>query len=320
VSGNARPTSALAVRSVFLSDVHLGSRRTRIKPLLNFLEQLQAEQIYFVGDFIDGWCLAGGWHWTDHHDRVIRRLTDLAESGTRIRYAPGNHDDFLRRSPCWDWLRSSGLEVQDEFVHECVDGRRFLVLHGDQFDCQTLTSRWCHRVGSAMYTPLLALDHFINRYIDRRGGRRFPLTMEVKRFVGRVGHFIREFEERAAAHAVERACQGVICGHIHVPNMRSWNETIYVNLGDWLENCTSLVEHADGRLELMQHDGTLPWHASRTVRRFTARDSGEIDRPPSRIQAPRDRFVHAATHVLAPHSTAIQRTDALHPIAISKPI
>ena len=236
------------VRSLFVSDLHLGSRFAQAEPFLTFLEAHQPEYLYIVGDFLDGWSLRRSWRWRAVNTRILQHLLGWAWSGVTIRYAPGNHDAFLR-----DFLRDFiWFEVADEFVHEAADGRRFVVIHGDQFDGVETHGTWLSKLGSMGYDVLLAIDRSLN-YVRRRLGRRpWQLSAGVKSRIKRVVAFLSGFEQRLLEHAHRKQCQGVVCGHIHIPVIAERDGILYCNAGDWVENCSALLEFDDGELRLVQ--------------------------------------------------------------------
>lgn len=243
-----RGTTRCRFRTLFVSDVHLGCRYSQAENFLAFLETVQSDRLYIVGDFIDGWRLKRRWHWQAVYVRILQRLVQLAAHGTQIYYAPGNHDEFLR-----DYLHDFGLvTVADQFVHKTADGRRFVVLHGDQFDDIERRARWLSVLGAYGYDGLVRANGVINRV--RRWFRldECRFSARVKVWAKQAVQFISEFEERLVCHAKERECHGVICGHIHVPRLDHFGDVTYCNTGDWVEHCSALVEHETGELELIE--------------------------------------------------------------------
>ncbi len=235
------------VRSLFVSDVHLGSRFAHAEAFLRFLESQEPESLYIVGDFIDGWRLRQRWHWQPIYNRILHRLWELGEAGTLIRYAPGNHDNFLRH-----FLLDFGfLEIQDEFIHQAVDGRRFVVLHGDQFDNVELCAQWLSVVGAWGYDSLMWFNGQVNACRKWLGLAPWQFSSTVKKSVKTVVNFVSNFEARLAEHARSTGCHGVICGHVHMPLCVNREGIAYFNTGDWVENCTALAEYTDGSWELM---------------------------------------------------------------------
>lgn len=248
------------IRSLFISDVHLGCKHSQAKELLEFLKQHQPKYLYIVGDFIDGWRLKRRWRWLTDYDALLHHLVALRQSGTRLFYTPGNHDSFLRgflQSLCDVRL----VSIRDQFIHRTADHRRFLVLHGDQFDGVEHHAQWLALLGCIVYDALLTLNRFINR-LRGKATDPYAFSASVKRRVKwLVRHFSR-FESRLASAARNHRCDGIICGHIHVPRIADLDNLIYCNTGDWVENCSALVEFDDGRLELIRYDGTLIGHVA----------------------------------------------------------
>jgi len=236
-------------RTLFLSDFHLGTRGCQVRPLLNFLQSHEAETIYLVGDIIDGWRLQARWYWPESHNDVLRCLMNKARRGTRLVYVPGNHDEFARSYN--GGQSSEGLEFADEIVHEAADGKKYLVLHGDCFDPVQNKARWLAFIGDNAYVAALAFNTVINRV-----GRSFGLPywsfsnwakMRVKSAVNFIGHY----EEAVANSAREHKVDGVVCGHIHRAALHEEFGITYVNCGDWVESCTAIGEHFDGRFEML---------------------------------------------------------------------
>jgi UDP-2,3-diacylglucosamine pyrophosphatase LpxH len=235
------------VRSIFISDVHLGSHFSRADELLDFLLGQQPENLYLVGDFIDGWALERVWHWPAVYSLLMERLVEMASAGTQLYYTPGNHDDFLRR-------RQSSpppLTIHDEFVHTCADGRKLVIIHGDQFDEVETNVRWLSKLGSASYEVMLLGDRVTQGLLGWVGATPKPMSHAVKRVVKRTIQRISGFERKLVEHTRQKSCDGIICGHIHRPSSQMISDVQYINLGDWMENATALVEYLDGRLELL---------------------------------------------------------------------
>jgi UDP-2,3-diacylglucosamine pyrophosphatase LpxH len=235
-------------RTIFLSDVHLGTRGCRADLLKDFLRQAQCEQMYLVGDIVDGWRLRKVWFWTPDHDEVIRLVLRKAREGTDIRYIPGNHDEMFRD---WLGLEIAGIRLQDEAVHESADGKRFLVIHGDQFDGVIRYARFLAYLGDGAYNLALTLNRWFNAVRRRLGYPYWSLSAWLKRQVKEAVKAIDRFELALANEAKKRGLDGVICGHIHHAEMRPVHGVMYMNDGDWVESCTVLVEHHDGRFELI---------------------------------------------------------------------
>lgn len=264
-------TDRTPVRTLFLSDLHLGFRHSRPEQILDCLQRYQPEQLYVLGDFIDGWCLGRGWHWSDASSRVVTCLADLAASGTRVKIVAGNHDDFLR-SPLLQMLmqRSGFCELADEFLHHGADGRRFLVLHGDQFDPWEKTTRLTSGSIELLYDLLLRANSTWGKLTQCVLQGEKSLVCRVKRRLRTLGSHLTRFRTQVSRYARYRGFHGVICGHIHEPELLQLEGLLWCNTGDWIENCTAVVEHHCGSLELVRVDER---HESMQVRRVNASEN-----------------------------------------------
>ncbi len=246
----------LKVRSVFISDIHLGTRGCQAELLLDFIRSIECERLYLVGDIVDGWKLKSGWHWPQAHNDVVQKLLRLARKGVQVIYIPGNHDDRVRD---FCGAHFGGVLVARDAIHETADGRRFLVTHGDEFDGVVNHAKWLAFLGDWSYRALLALNTHWNLLRRRMGFGYWSLSAYVKVKVKNALQFIENFEEAVAEEARRRGVDGVICGHIHKAEMRDIGGIFYVNDGDWVESCTALVEHEDGRLELIDWAKRRDW-------------------------------------------------------------
>jgi len=239
---------SLNYRTIWLSDIHLGTRGCKADVLLSFLKHTESETLYLVGDIVDGWRLKRAWFWAQSHNDVVQKVLRKARKGTRVIYVPGNHDEALRD---FTGHHFGGVAVVDEAVHQMADGRQFLVIHGDAFDGVVRYAKWLAILGDHAYTVLLAANHWLN--IARRflGYPYWSLSAFLKHKVKNAVEYISNFEVAVAAEARRRNVAGVICGHIHHAEIREIDGILYCNDGDWVESCTALVEHADGRLEVL---------------------------------------------------------------------
>ena len=243
----ARPTRKQRVRTLWVSDVHLGTRDCQAEHLAAFLKRYHADKVYLVGDIIDGWKLRSGIYWPQAHTNVLRRLLTMSKRGTEVIYVTGNHDEFLRR---YSSLILGNIQLVDEAEHVTADGRRLLVVHGDQFDVITRYHRWLAFLGDSAYEFTLTLNRWLNHWRGRYGYGYWSLSAYLKHKVKSAVNFISDFEEAIVHECAKRGFNGVICGHIHHAEIRQMGEVEYLNCGDWVESCTALIEHWDGRIEL----------------------------------------------------------------------
>lgn len=237
------------VRTLFISDVHLGTRACQAELLTKFLRSYEAEVIFLVGDIMEYWFLKSKRRWNGRYDVVINELLKQAEAGTRIIYIPGNHDHNLRRCAGETF---NGIEIKLNAIHESADGRKYLVTHGDQFDVVMQYTPWLASIGHIGYHTLLTLNTSLNLARRSLGLRYWSLSEWCKRKVKRVVTHISHFEDSLLSEARACGAQGVICGHIHYAADRDIDGMRYLNSGDWVETCSGIVEHPDGRFELVR--------------------------------------------------------------------
>lgn len=235
-------------RTVWVSDIHLGTRGCNAALLLDFLRTIECETLYLVGDIVDGWRLKKGWYWPDAHSEVVRRVLKMAHRGTRVVLIAGNHDEMLRP---YAGMNFGGVLVALEAIHQTADGRRLLVTHGDAFDVVVLYHRWLAFLGDQAYGLLLQLNVVLNRIRRRLDLPYWSLSSYLKKRVKNAVAYVGEFEEAVARAASERHVDGVVCGHIHCAEIRQIGDITYYNDGDWVESCTALVEAADGTMALV---------------------------------------------------------------------
>jgi UDP-2,3-diacylglucosamine pyrophosphatase LpxH len=244
------PAVTIRYRTVFISDTHLGTRGCRSDFLADFLARMTCDRLFLVGDIIDGWRLRKSWYWDELHDEVLRLILKHARSGTEVIYIPGNHDELFRA-----WLpmglEVAGIRLQQEGSHVTADGRKLLVIHGDEFDSVVRYARFLALLGDGAYVAALLLNRWFNALRRRLGRPYWSLSAWLKRRVKEAVKAVDRFEEALAGEARRRGFDGVVCGHIHHPEMRNIGGVLYINDGDWVESCSALVEHHDGRLELI---------------------------------------------------------------------
>ena len=247
------------VRTLFLSDIHLGTRACQAERLLDFLREYEAETLYLIGDIVDFWAMSRGIHWSAAQNTVVQKLLKRARHGTRVVLIPGNHDEALR-----EYVDSQFGDVQLalEAIHTAADGRRYLLVHGDEFDQVTRHHRWLAVLGDRAYAFLVRLNTviaWVRRHLHIAG--YWSLAGFAKRKVKTAVSFICDFEDAVARSARERSVDGVICGHIHAAAIKDVDGLRYVNCGDWVDSCTAIVEHPDGRLELIEWAKARPAQA-----------------------------------------------------------
>lgn len=235
-------------RTIFVSDIHLGTRGCKAEFLLDFLNHTDAETYYLVGDIVDGWRLKKSWYWPESHDQVVQKFLQKARHGSRVVFVPGNHDEVFRN---YIGEHFGGIEVVVDTIHETADGKRMLVLHGDQFDGVVRYAKWVAMLGDTAYTTLLILNRWFN--VARRflGLGYWSLSAYIKGKVKNAVQFVNQYEEAVAAEARRRKADGVVCGHIHHAEMREIGDVLYINDGDWVESCTAVAEHMDGTFEIL---------------------------------------------------------------------
>lgn len=240
--------SPLKLRSVFISDVHLGFKGCSADLLLDFLHHVEMERLFLVGDIIDVWSMKKSMFWPQAHNNVVRTILGKAKRGTKVIFVPGNHDEVFRE---FDGAVFGNLEIHREYVHVAADGRRMLILHGDEFDSVVKCSPWLAKLGSNIYDVLLAANPYINWVRRRLDLPHWSLSAYLKNKTKTALQYIDSFEESVAQAARKRGVDTVVCGHIHRAEMRDIDGILYCNDGDWVESCSSLVEDMNGQLRLI---------------------------------------------------------------------
>ncbi|WP_454720603.1 MULTISPECIES: UDP-2,3-diacylglucosamine diphosphatase [Cupriavidus] len=235
-------------RAIWLSDIHLGTAGCQADYLLDFLKHNESEQLYLVGDIIDGWQLRRGWYWPQSHNDVVQKLLRKARKGTEVIYVPGNHDEVARQ---FDGLAFGDIAVREDAIHVTATGRRLWVVHGDLFDGVVQHARWLAYLGDSLYTLILALNRHFNRVRARLGFPYWSLSQYLKHQVKNAVNYINSFEQAMVEEARRRGCDGVICGHIHKAEIREVDGQLYCNDGDWVESLSALVETQEGELQIV---------------------------------------------------------------------
>ena len=243
----ADDAASLRYRTVWISDLHLGTPGCQAEALLDFLKRVECDTLYLVGDIVDGWQLRRSWYWPQSHNAVVHTMLRKARKGTRVVFVPGNHDEFARKYVEHNF---GGVDVVSEAVHVTADGRKLWVTHGDLFDGVIQNAKWLAYAGDFAYEFTLKLNRWFNRARARLGLPYWSLSKYLKLRVKRAVSYVSDFEVALARDARKRGLQGVVCGHIHHAEMRDIDGVLYCNDGDWVESLTALVEHDDGRLEI----------------------------------------------------------------------
>jgi UDP-2,3-diacylglucosamine pyrophosphatase LpxH len=248
-------------RAVFLSDIHLGSSHSQAEALLDFFRTFECDQLFLVGDIIDGWALKRRWNWPQQHSDVIQKLLRRSRKGTRVIYVLGNHDEFVR-----SFLPLSlgdNIEIVNEYTYHTKSGRQYFVTHGDFFDSITMTKKWLAKFGDISYELLLKLNKPINGIRKVIGYHRYwSLSNFAKQSVKKAVMFIDDYEKVLVSEAKRLEYNGVICGHIHKAENRLIDGVHYLNCGDWVESCTAVAETMEGEWELLQFDAAATAHSA----------------------------------------------------------
>ena len=239
----------LRYKTIWLSDIHLGTRDCKAEYLLDFLNHIECESLYLVGDIIDFWKLKSGWHWLKLHSDVVFAVLKLAQNGTRVIYIPGNHDEILR-----DYIGNSvqGIEILENDIYQSLNGQSYLVLHGDEYDGVVCNNKWLAYLGTYAYDALLLINRWFNLFRRKCGFPYWSLSAHIKHSVKNAVNFIYQFESVLALEAKKKGVDGIICGHIHHAVIRNIDDTLtYCNTGDWVESCTALTEDLNGKFSII---------------------------------------------------------------------
>lgn len=268
------------LRTIWISDIHLGTRGCNAELLLDFLRAHECETLYLVGDIVDGWRLRKGWYWPEAHNEVVRRVLKMAHRGTRVVLIAGNHDEMLRP---YAGMNFGGVEIALDAIHHTADGRRLLITHGDAFDVIVLYHKWLAFLGDQAYTLLLQANIVLNRLRRRLQLPYWSLSSYLKKRVKNAVAYVGEFEEAVAHAARDRKVDGVVCGHIHCAEIRQIGDITYMNDGDWVESCTALAEDFDGQIALIdwlaQHRREAAEQAARQRRSSGETEPSDVPQP-----------------------------------------
>jgi UDP-2,3-diacylglucosamine pyrophosphatase LpxH len=254
------------VRSIFLSDIHLGTRACQAERLLEFLREHESENLFLVGDIVDFWSMKRGVYWSTHHNTIVQKILKRARHGVNVVFVPGNHDEVLREHA---GIAFGQIRLELEYVHTGADGRRWLLCHGDEFDQVTRYHRWLAILGDRAYALVVRLNALLSWTRRRLGITGYwSLSGYAKRMVKETVKFIGDFEQTVSHAMKQREVDGVICGHIHAATIKDLDGITYINCGDWVDSCTAIIEDAEGRMELIEW-GVVPRETERNAARET---------------------------------------------------
>jgi UDP-2,3-diacylglucosamine pyrophosphatase LpxH len=237
-------------KSIFISDIHLGTKFAQAELLMNFLKHTESENLFLVGDIIDGWAIRRKFKWYQSHSNVVQKILKIAKKGTKVHFITGNHDEFIR--PFVPLILGDSLEVKNEMEYQAIDGNRYLITHGDFFDMVTMTKKWLAVLGDYGYGLILHLNLILMKIFKLfKIKTKWSLSKFVKDNVKKSVSFINDYENILSTYAKKNSYDGVICGHIHKAEIRNINKIHYMNCGDWVESCTAIVETYEGKWELL---------------------------------------------------------------------
>jgi UDP-2,3-diacylglucosamine pyrophosphatase LpxH len=261
-------------RSIWISDVHLGMKHAQVTKLLEFLRDTECEYLYIVGDFIDGWQLRRKWYWSDEYNVLIQKLLRKNRKNTKVIFITGNHDEFLER---FLGITFGSVQLVERAIHVSADGQRYLVIHGHQFDGVMHFNRLLDRVGSALYDWILNLNVWVNRVRRLFGFGYWSFASYIKMKAKAAVKYVTDYETAMIQYGRKTGMNGVICGHIHRPEIRPVGDLVYMNCGDWIENCTALAEDFDGKFTLLKYHEDNALHTGRGPGSHDSGDSSEGD-------------------------------------------
>jgi UDP-2,3-diacylglucosamine pyrophosphatase LpxH len=235
-------------KTIFISDVHLGTKHSNAEKLLEFLKDTEADRYYLVGDIIDGWMMRKNIYWPQAHNNVVQFFLKQSKKSVEVIFVTGNHDEFLRE---YAGIEMGNIKLVNEYIHYGQNGKTYLVIHGDQFDLVTMNAKWLSMIGGWLYDRMIELNRYLQWFYNALNINGFSLSAWAKSNVKEAVNFIGDYEKVVSDAAKRRCVDGVICGHIHCVNISIINDIEYMNCGDWVESCTAIVEHQNGKFEII---------------------------------------------------------------------
>jgi|TARA_X000001316_G_C910361_1_gene25856 UDP-2,3-diacylglucosamine pyrophosphatase LpxH len=239
-------------KSIFISDIHLGTRGCQADSLCSFLKENTADNLFLVGDILDGWRLKKRWYFPQSHANVIRRILTSAKRGTNVYYILGNHDEGFRKYLNFN-IDIGRIQVSNRLDYIGVNGKKYLVVHGDMFDQIMITKKWLMHIGDTLYQILIWTNTKFNKIRGLLGMQYWSLSKWLKHHTKQALNYVYKFEENVAQYCRRKGYDGIICGHIHTAGIRDIDGIEYMNDGDWVESCSALVEHNDGKWEIIYY-------------------------------------------------------------------
>lgn len=238
----------LKVKSLFISDIHLGCGYCKSDKLLNFLRHVEPENLYLVGDIIDGWKMKNKVLWNDEYNMIFKRILGMVKHGTKVFYITGNHDEFLRKFTPTEF---GNIKICDEVIYTSIKGSKILVIHGDIFDQLTINSKWLYLIGDKAYSIAMFLNFLLNKIRTFLGLKYWSFSALLKKNVKKAVNHINNFEKILVKYTKDKNCDAVLCGHIHTPDIKQIDNIDYYNCGDWVESCSAIIEDYDGNFKLI---------------------------------------------------------------------
>ena len=238
----------LKVKSLFILGSHLGCSHAKSDHFLNFLKSIEPENLFLVGDIIDGWKMKNKLYWTDEYTMIFKRILGMIKHGTKVYYITGNHDEFMRK---YSGVNFGNVEILNEYVYETLNKEKLLIIHGDIFDNITVKSKWLYYLGDKAYSFAMWTNLLFNKIRKLFGYEYYSLSSKLKQSVKKAVNFVNDFEQSVIQYTLNKECSGIVCGHIHTPIIKKIDDINYYNCGDWVESCSAIIEDYSGELKLI---------------------------------------------------------------------